>query len=189
MTSVDTGSPAGASDRTRRIGAALALVRYCGWLSDPKFDPWHLEARDLMSRALMLATDVVQDADVEDSTVELLRRQAENWLEEFDPDSGPFGTKLFQHINLVREAVVVISEPQRQVPLDNCYRRTSQMADAAKLRGQNYYQGNWNFFDFEEGEKAARLVDSTDRDRAASLSREFASRYADVMANSFVDAR
>ncbi|GGN58690.1 hypothetical protein GCM10010112_12690 [Actinoplanes lobatus] len=178
-------NPQLANAGSNRIAGALFLVRYCNWHSHREFAPWFLEVRELMSRAVAVAATVVDAEERTDPSSRQLRDHAMDWLEGYDPDSGPFGTKLFQHVNLIYEASSLMEDPGDRQLLSDCIRRASHLAGGAVYRGQRHYQGQWEAVDFPAIEEQAQSFASSNLGEALVLSREFARLYADVMEHSF----
>lgn len=175
----------GDGSEATRIAVALILLRYCAWSPGQGQPEWRTSARDLMSQAVRLATAIVEQEPGWRTSIEQLSVGVEDWLEGYDPDAGPFRTKIFQHINLIFDALRLISDPGRRELLESCFRRADQLAEGAVYRGTKHYQGQWSFVDLKQREGEIRALASDDSAQARSLSRDFSRLYADVLENSF----
>ncbi|GLY03937.1 MULTISPECIES: hypothetical protein [Actinoplanes] len=157
----------------RQVGAALVIVRYCGWHADPGFAPWFLETRDLMSRILTAALDFVTPEPGERRPISPLLRLApevQDRLRRFDPDGDGFETTVGDHLSLVDAALRAIGDPDSVDLAATLFEHVADLAEAATDLAENV--------DFAAGEQHVQLVGAVDLGRARQLSLQFSALYA-----------
>jgi hypothetical protein len=188
----------------RRRVAALLLVRYCGFLEDPKFAPWFERHHDALAAARDIALRICrQDAatdrsEVSDEELDGLRGRLEGVLEDSDPDGPPFETEVVDHLVFATEVLDALQEPEATEHLVHAFERADELAEARYDMGtEDYPGGEWEEVDFATLESEARTADirslssagpdGTGIDVTAMLARSeaFARPYADVLARCY----
>ncbi|WP_037773749.1 hypothetical protein, partial [Streptomyces pristinaespiralis] len=119
----------------RRRVAALLLVRYCGFLEDPKFAPWFERHHDALAAARDIALRICrQDGDtdrseVSDEELDGLRGRLEEVLEGSDPDGPPFETEVVDHLVFATEVLDALQEPEATEHLVHAFERADELAE------------------------------------------------------------
>ncbi|GHK05661.1 hypothetical protein SY2F82_74580 [Streptomyces sp. Y2F8-2] len=167
--------------------AALLLVRYCSWHTDPKFQQWFGLARDALADATSAARAVLRGEATDLAGLRVVLGEA---LEACDPDGPPFEAEITDHLLFATEVFDFLLAPEETEALAQAFERADELADAhGDMAREELPDGHeLATVDFEGMEADAREADSEvplDRRAALQRSEEFADLYARVIGLSY----
>ncbi|MGR6968196.1 hypothetical protein ACU639_01005 [Streptomyces cynarae] len=167
--------------------AALLLVRYCSWHTDPKFQQWFGQAREALADATSAARAVLRG---EAPDLAGLREEVSEALEACDPDGPPFEAEITDHLVFATEVLDFLLAPEETDALAQAFERADELAVARGEMAQEELPEGHELatVDFEGLEADAREADSEvplNQGAALQRSEEFADLYARVIELSY----